>query len=571
MPGYTYFFVDSVPKQCICPICKLPMQAPVVLTSCQHVFCDSCLRPRHRRGHSHNRASLDLDSSLMCPLDEQRVDSRNVKSSVELSNQIENCMVRCPQEPQGCRWVDIVRNVPSHLETCRYVAVLCPQNCGDMVCRAFLKEHVDHACSRRRRLCQFCRNSFSAEEYPKHEGTCPDEQVWCENKCGLRIPRRKLARHAEHECVKREVGCSFCRKRFLFDTLQTHIQQCTLKGVTTPVSGQQSHSSNHQQHQQQQQPQYNTSTSTSNSSSNDAAILSAVGKNSSGTGTSHLAVTPESTLDKPDSGGVNPQFNSQRRQQPEASAEAPPPVPRRAASAECLDGGRVRGAPPIDCPLKWCGCQFKGDRASVDRHQRDPAASAHHVTLLAELGRAQRRELDSLKRQLRHLPLVHSGRLVWRVDNYAEKLADSTSNRELEFCSVPFYTGRPGYRLQASAFLNGNGSGAGRYLSLYVKLLPGEFDPILDWPFVRPIRMRLLDQRDGSAGSRRHLEESFTPDPSWRHFKRPGRDASAAFGFGFPKFAAHELLRPEGGSDECCYLRDNVIFLEIEVLPDAAE
>uniref|UniRef100_A0A1I8G477 TNF receptor-associated factor n=1 Tax=Macrostomum lignano TaxID=282301 RepID=A0A1I8G477_9PLAT len=484
MPGYTYFFVDSVPKQCICPICKLPMQAPVVLTSCQHVFCDSCLRPRHRRGHSHNRASLDLDSSLMCPLDEQRVDSRNVKSSVELSNQIENCMVRCPQEPQGCRWVDIVRNVPSHLETCRYVAVLCPRTAGTW-------------CAER-----FSRNTSimpaQGGDACKHEGTCPDEQVWCENKCGLRIPRRKLARHAEHDCVKREVGCSFCRKRFLFDTLQ-------------------------------------------------------------------------STLDKPDSGGVNPQFNSQRRQQPEASAEAPPPVPRRAASAECLDGGRVRGAPPIDCPLKWCGCQFKGDRASVDRHQCDPAASAHHVTLLAELARAQRRELDSLKRQLRHLPLVHSGRLVWRVDNYAEKLADSTPNRELEFCSVPFYTGRPGYRLQASAFLNGNGSGAGRYLSLYVKLLPGEFDPILDWPFVRPIRMRLLDQRDGSAGSRRHLEESFTPDPSWRHFKRPGRDASAAFGFGFPKFAAHELLRPEGGSDECCYLRDNVIFLEIEVLPDAAE
>ena len=53
----------------------------------------------------------------------------------------------------------------------------------------------------------------------------------------------------------------------------------------------------------------------------------------------------------------------------------------------------------------------------------------------------------------------------------------------MELVSVPFYTSRNGYRMQASLFLDGNGNGEGSHISAYIKLLPGEYDAILRWPF----------------------------------------------------------------------------------------
>lgn len=53
-----------------------------------------------------------------------------------------------------------------------------------------------------------------------HEGMCPQESVYCENKCGARMMRRLLAQHATSECPKRTQPCTYCNKEFVFDTIQ---------------------------------------------------------------------------------------------------------------------------------------------------------------------------------------------------------------------------------------------------------------------------------------------------------------------------------------------------------------
>lgn len=53
-----------------------------------------------------------------------------------------------------------------------------------------------------------------------HEGVCPQESVYCENKCGARMMRRLLAQHAASECPKRTQPCTYCTKEFVFDTIQ---------------------------------------------------------------------------------------------------------------------------------------------------------------------------------------------------------------------------------------------------------------------------------------------------------------------------------------------------------------
>lgn len=43
-------------------------------------------------------------------------------------------------------------------------------------------------------------------------------------------------------------------------------------------------------------------------------------------------------------------------------------------------------------------------------------------------------------------------------------------------------------------FLNGNGVGEGSQVSVYIKLLPGEYDSILKWPFANTVSFTLYDQ-----------------------------------------------------------------------------
>ena len=129
------------------------------------------------------------------------------------------------------------------------------------------------------------------------------------------------------------------------------------------------------------------------------------------------------------------------------------------------------------------------------------------------------------------------------------------SNAELK--SDAFMTSLYGYKLGASVFLNGNGSGEGSHLSLYIRVMPGDYDNLLDWPFRLPISFQLLDQCSDPE-KRDTITESFVPNPSWKHFQKPSGDVDG-MGFGYPKFISHETLL--NGT----YVRDDQIFIKISV------
>jgi hypothetical protein len=43
-------------------------------------------------------------------------------------------------------------------------------------------------------------------------------------------------------------------------------------------------------------------------------------------------------------------------------------------------------------------------------------------------------------------------------------------------------------------FLNGNGAGENSHISTYIKILPGEYDALLRWPFSHSVSFTLFDQ-----------------------------------------------------------------------------
>uniref|UniRef100_A0A8D2NAH0 MATH domain-containing protein n=1 Tax=Zonotrichia albicollis TaxID=44394 RepID=A0A8D2NAH0_ZONAL len=118
-------------------------------------------------------------------------------------------------------------------------------------------------------------------------------------------------------------------------------------------------------------------------------------------------------------------------------------------------------------------------------------------------------------------------------------------------------------QLQVSAFLNGNGSGESSHLSVYIRVLPGEYDNLLEWPFSYRVTFSLLDQSDPSLSKPQHITETFHPDPNWKNFQKPGASRSSldesTLGFGYPKFISHEDIRKRN------YVRDNAIFIKASV------
>lgn len=49
MPGYDCLFLSGMdPQRCVCPLCRLPMRDPVIISSCGHRFCDVCLQEYFR-------------------------------------------------------------------------------------------------------------------------------------------------------------------------------------------------------------------------------------------------------------------------------------------------------------------------------------------------------------------------------------------------------------------------------------------------------------------------------------------------------------------------------------------
>lgn len=206
---------------------------------------------------------------------------------------------------------------------------------------------------------------------------------------------------------------------------------------------------------------------------------------------------------------------------------------------------------------------------AISRHLEETTKS--HLTMMCNLVVRQRQELLELRREVEELSISHDGVLIWKLADYSRKLQEAKLRNNHEFFSPAFYTHRYGYKLQVSAFLNGNGSGEGTHLSIYIRVLPGEYDNLLEWPFSYKVTFSIMDQSDPSLSKPQHITETFNPDPNWKNFQKPSgatggggggsRDSmdESMLGFGYPKFISHEEIKKRN------YVRDNAIFLKASI------
>ena len=124
--------------------------------------------------------------------------------------------------------------------------------------------------------------------------------------------------------------------------------------------------------------------------------------------------------------------------------------------------------------------------------------------------------------------------------------------------SLPFYSRDKGYKLQLKVDANGDGSGKGTHLSLYVFLLKGEYDDQLQWPFNANITVQLLNW----SGDSSHEEETINHHTAPLEYRtRVTEGGTAPGGRGYGQFISHSVL--ESVTSDTKYINEDSICFRI--------
>ena len=152
---------------------------------------------------------------------------------------------------------------------------------------------------------------------------------------------------------------------------------------------------------------------------------------------------------------------------------------------------------------------------------------------------------------------VCNGTYIWRIENFRQRRKDAVSNAMTTIHSPAFYTSLYGHKMCMRVNLNGVDSGLGRHVSLFVHMMQGEWDGILEWPFTGLITLSILDQSENGE-FRCHISETLVAKPNLVAFQRPTVPMNRT-GYGYVDFCQIEQLR------EPQYVRNNIMLVRVQV------
>ncbi|XP_032234121.2 TNF receptor-associated factor 4 isoform X2 [Nematostella vectensis] len=463
--------------------------------------------------------------------------------------------------------------------------------------------------------CPALRDRGSDRGSNRSVNSVSSDHVTCPRNCGERMRVQDKARHMREDCLNRWVFCQYCNTEIVFRDRQDHLRRCPVYNRRQPATPSRANKSNSptvrfevQQHTRQQHSRTRSSNERENQMppSNSApplrsvsfpASLNHIGREDRDVGrqVAHRGSTNDlsRSTEELDS-DIFTCTCGRRISRAEITTHMSDECPRRLTKCQhcrvmvkfedvethhqscpsfplsCPNNCGVAQIPRgevelhlsrdcrsniMQCPFRHAGCHKQFPQRSLQRHIEESVQQ--HLELVSELAIQQQKEINSLKEIVRHCKPYHDSKLLWRIDDFWEAFDEGKRKPGTELHSPVFYTSNYGYKFKVVLFPYGNGSGEGTHLSLYIRLLPGEYDSLLPWPFEGQITLTLLDQSTDKR-AKRHISQSFSPDPNWKSFQRPSKN-STSLGFGYPQFVSHRGLESIG------YVRDDVLFLKVTI------
>lgn len=225
-------------------------------------------------------------------------------------------------------------------------------------------------------------------------------------------------------------------------------------------------------------------------------------------------------------------------------------------NAECTDAIERRGIKrhleicmytEVPCKYQRLGCDVKMKRDGMVAHEDEDKLHLHMalntITTMEE-------RLISVEERMDDYGMVpkvlkDGVSFTFKVRKFAQKKA----GKEVFRCSS-FYTGPKGYHMDISVYPGGEFCDEGTHVSIYARLLDGENDAQLKWPFVGKVNITLLNQL-----SRKHFKLTMNII---------SEDNLRARGHGYPKFISHSELACTGNT-HTQYLKDDTLFFRVTV------
>ena len=178
------------------------------------------------------------------------------------------------------------------------------------------------------------------------------------------------------------------------------------------------------------------------------------------------------------------------------------------------------------------------------------------IARLRQLEQAQQSRLsENEDRDFRLSNIENSnfdGTAIWKIPSFLQRMEDARTGKYTSIYSLPFYTGRYGYKMCLRLYILGDGVGRSTHMSLFLVLMKGDFDNLLQWPFTLKVTFKLLNQSGG-----RDITDSFQPDPLSNSFQKPTRDMNVAAGC--PRFVSLRELMSGG------FVVDDTVFIKAKV------
>ena len=240
---------------------------------------------------------------------------------------------------------------------------------------------------------------------------------------------------------------------------------------------------------------------------------------------------------------------------------------------------------PFDCDFKYSGCQFRGKRSDLLKHNESNVVN--HLSLVAmELSTTKvqlqttKEELEDTKKELAETKLKFVGTQqkladvemqlheeinlrslslpphqprpfihTWKIENWSEKVLDAKRdiNPVRKISSNTFYV-YPGYHLYLSTYPNGRKDNS--YLSVFLSATEGKFDRDVEWPFPFLFLLKVVDQQSDGID----IYREFSPP-----YRASLLDPTSDSGWGVPELTSHSTLETRS------YIRDNAILIRLIV------
>lgn len=147
MPGYHLAAIDrsGIDKKNLCPKCNELLKEALQTIACGHRYCKACVEDMLSQGPG------------KCVIDDAIIHQEQVFQDRFVEREIQSLTLHCVNHEHGCAWKDELRKREAHEAVCEYVKVPCVHSdCGELVTRAQLADHLEQRCQYRLETCEYC-------------------------------------------------------------------------------------------------------------------------------------------------------------------------------------------------------------------------------------------------------------------------------------------------------------------------------------------------------------------------------------------------------------------------------